>query len=263
MRSIIRWALFVAVVASPLRAQERTPIASYDMSGTHLAIEASPDSGVFVTISDDTIAGSAWFAPARVVEWSDSLGAALWISPRRLPGSGWFRFGGPLHSANGRFRVTVTRSFETDPAGVYRFAFDGVGANDGISVDLNLTQLRHVVASMRLAAGRADPLGAAATEPIYYEFLVTKPVAVKHSGATPQWPPSLVGRRGGGSVLVQFVVDTNGVAVMSTFDVVETNDMAFAVEVWRVMPTYLFTPAELNGRRVSQWVRLPFEFVPR
>lgn len=263
MRPIIRWGLvtpfFAMLAVAPARAQAPAPIASYDVSGTHSAIDVDPDSGVRVTMSRDSVSGAARFTAQSIVGWSDSLGVAAW-SPRHEPSTTkWFQFGGAMRSTNDRYGLGVVRSFGTD-SGSYWLAFYAEGLRDPIKVELNWKQLNHVVGLMLFAASRVDSFAVFAPDHVYYEIGVTKPVSATRDNPIPRWPLALLSKRTSASVLVQFVVDTAGRPVMSTYTLVLTSNMAFADEVLRVLPSYRFNPAELDGHLVSQWARLPFVF---
>jgi hypothetical protein len=47
---------------------------------------------------------------------------------------------------------------------------------------------------------------------------------------------------------------------MNSFSIIETTDERFAEEVRKVLPSYRFVPAQLNGRPVRMHVNLPFQF---
>jgi outer membrane biosynthesis protein TonB len=59
---------------------------------------------------------------------------------------------------------------------------------------------------------------------------------------------------------VQFVVDENGEAQMSTFKVIKSSDPAFTEAVKRSVSASTFFPAEVEGRKVRQLVQLPYKF---
>ncbi len=61
-------------------------------------------------------------------------------------------------------------------------------------------------------------------------------------------------------VLVEFVVDTLGRVEPTSVRVVESDHPYFSDAVLRALPVYRFLPAEVQGRRVRQLVRLPFRF---
>ena len=83
----------------------------------------------------------------------------------------------------------------------------------------------------------------------YFEYQVERP-------AEPQSVPTGPSRPGPDAALVQFVVDTAGVAEPATVKVVEPAQAASArllatVAMWR------FTPAQVYGCRVRQVVQVP------
>jgi hypothetical protein len=263
MRPTIRWSLwapaFTVLAIAPCRAQAPASIASYEIGGTHLAVDAVPDSGVLVTMSRDSASGAVLFAPASVVEWSDSLGAAAGSPTHEPSTTQWFHFGGVMRSTNGRYGLGVVRSFGKD-AGVFRLTFAADEHSDPITVDLNWKQLKHFLGLMLFAASRVDSFAVFAPDHVYYELGVTTPVTAKRDNPIPRWPAHFVGTSIEASVLVQFVVDTAGRPVMSSYTLLATSNMAFADEVRRVLPSYRFNPAELDGHLVAQWAALPFVF---
>jgi protein TonB len=102
--------------------------------------------------------------------------------------------------------------------------------------------------------------GGTPTDQPLFEFQVEKPVLAKDGNPVPKYPGMLESSRVEGDVLVQFVVDTLGRAEMNTYKVLKTSNELFAQEVRRVLPFYKFYPAEAGGRKVKQFVQLPFRF---
>jgi TonB family protein len=100
--------------------------------------------------------------------------------------------------------------------------------------------------SVRVAADSTAPL---------FEYQVEHPVVLIDCGEPPH-PSELMD----GSVLVQFVVGTDGRAVMSTFKVLKSTDGRLSAAVRRVIPKCSFWPAEVAGKKVKQYVQMPFEF---
>jgi TonB family protein len=96
-----------------------------------------------------------------------------------------------------------------------------------------------------------------------HEYQVTKPALPKEGNPAPRYPRMLEMARVEGSVLVQFVIDTNGVAEMNTLKILKASDERFADAVIDVLPSYRFTPAESDGHKVRQYVSLPFLFKER
>jgi hypothetical protein len=100
--------------------------------------------------------------------------------------------------------------------------------------------------------------------------LPQKPVEAMPGNPPPSYPWRRVNPAVDGHVLVEVVIDTTGRASMSTFKVLKadgdpsatrTDGDAFADAVRRILPTYRFTAAELDGKKVCQWVRWPFTFL--
>jgi TonB family protein len=97
---------------------------------------------------------------------------------------------------------------------------------------------------------------------LYTEDQVDVPVAADTlDPVTPQYPDSL--RRAGveGHAMVEFVVDTTGLADMETFGSVLSTHPRFLEEARRAVGGARFTPAVKDGRRVRQLVQLTFRFV--
>ena len=94
----------------------------------------------------------------------------------------------------------------------------------------------------------------------YFEFQVTKQVAVRPGGAVPRYPDELRAAGIEGKVLAQFVVDTLGHADMAEFKVLKSDHDLFTATVKNVLPMTRFYPAELSGHKVKQLVQMPFEF---
>lgn len=94
----------------------------------------------------------------------------------------------------------------------------------------------------------------------YLEFEVEKQVETKRHMGAPRYPPELKSRGVEGDVLVQFVVDTTGLAILETFRVLRSPDPAFTLAVRAWLPKARFSPAEIGGRYVRQMVQQPFSF---
>lgn len=96
---------------------------------------------------------------------------------------------------------------------------------------------------------------------VYYEFEVAKSVAPFPGQRAPRYPDDL--RKSGiqGEVMARFVVDTLGRFVDGSFSVLAGSDPRFAPAVLDALQTFAFYPAELsNGRKVRQYVHMPFQF---
>ena len=90
---------------------------------------------------------------------------------------------------------------------------------------------------------------------------VEKPAMPRSGNPSPKYPSVLESSRVEGAVLVQFVVDTLGVADMSTFKVLDATNDLFAESTRATLSKWRFYPAEASGRKVRQFVQLPLKFV--
>jgi protein TonB len=90
---------------------------------------------------------------------------------------------------------------------------------------------------------------------------VEKPATPRNGNPSPKYPSLLESSRVQGDVLVQFVVDTLGVADMSTFKVLDATNELFAESTRASLAKWRFFPAEAGGRKVRQIVQLPLRFV--
>lgn len=99
----------------------------------------------------------------------------------------------------------------------------------------------------------------ASGETTYYEFQVDEPVRVD-SMAAPVYPAALRAGSVQGEVLVQFVVDAGGRAVMETFRTLRTSHGDFVPPVRDAVAAARFRPARRQGVAVRQFVQMPFAF---
>ncbi|MEP6729226.1 MAG: TonB family protein [bacterium] len=78
----------------------------------------------------------------------------------------------------------------------------------------------------------------------------------------PRYPDSLFRARVPGQVVVEFVVDSAGMVEAATIDVLASSHPLFTASVREALLSAHFYPAWAKGRRVRQFVQLPFSFVP-
>lgn len=78
----------------------------------------------------------------------------------------------------------------------------------------------------------------------------------------PLYPDSLYASGTPGTVLVEFVVDAEGVVQPETFSLVTATHPAFGEAVRRAILSQRFVPAMRAGERVAQVVQMPFSFQP-
>ena len=95
---------------------------------------------------------------------------------------------------------------------------------------------------------------------IMTEFMVDSAVVRTEDGVAPLYPESMLRRRIEGSVIVQYVVDTLGIADTATFRVISATHPDFARAVKYTLPQMRFRPAMMANRLVPQLVQQPFAF---
>jgi protein TonB len=102
--------------------------------------------------------------------------------------------------------------------------------------------------------------GGNAGEPLF-AAQVEKPAMPRNGNPSPKYPSLLESSRIEGAVLVQFIVDTLGVADMRSFKVLDATNDLFAESTRATLSTWRFFPAEAGGHKVRQIVQLPLKFV--
>jgi protein TonB len=108
--------------------------------------------------------------------------------------------------------------------------------------------------------GRGGAGGAGGEPGAYFDWQVERPVVPRPGNVGPAYPDLLRTAGIEGTVLAQFVVDTMGRVVPSTFTVVKSDHPLFAQAVERALTRMRFLPAEVGGRKVPQLVVQPFQF---
>src|SRR5207249_4964042 len=116
-----------------------------------------------------------------------------------------------------------------------------------------------VVSSVAMGA-QATPPPAPLPSPIYFDYQVDKPVSPSPKNKGAVYPKELRAAGVEGQVTVKFVVDADGRAVTSTVEIIRSDNDLFTKAVRDVMPTLRFTPAEIKGKKVAQFVQMPFQF---
>jgi protein TonB len=96
--------------------------------------------------------------------------------------------------------------------------------------------------------------------PSYFEFQVEKQAAPMPGNAPARYPDALRAAAVEGQVDAQFVVDTTGRVVMSTFKVLKSSDVLFTNSVKSALADMKFYPAEVGSRKVRQLMQMPFVF---
>jgi TonB family protein len=99
---------------------------------------------------------------------------------------------------------------------------------------------------------------------VYTPDQVDKPVAADPQHAVSvEYPAPLFASGVGGSVIAEFVVDTDGKVQDGTFGIVSSTDPLLSDAVRRAVEVATFRPAMLRGSPVKQVVQQPFSFPPR
>ena len=104
------------------------------------------------------------------------------------------------------------------------------------------------------------PTEVAAGQP-YFDFQVEVPAQMAPGNTFPRYPDALRAQHISGTVLAQFVVNTDGTPDVSTFKAVRSTDPAFTVSVREALATMRFKPALVGGKAVRQLVQTPFAFM--
>jgi hypothetical protein len=105
----------------------------------------------------------------------------------------------------------------------------------------------------------ASPVSAS-TEETFFNFQVEKQAGPTAASGLPAYPEPLRVANVEGMALAQFVVDTMGLAEVSTFKILHSTDPWFTSAVYGVLPRLRLTPAEIKGRKVRELVQEPFAF---
>lgn len=86
-------------------------------------------------------------------------------------------------------------------------------------------------------------------------------IAVRYEdSAAPPYPETMLRRKIEGTVIVQYVVDTSGMADTASFQVLYASHRDFAQSVKSTLPRMRFRPAVIGTQRVKQLVQQPFSF---
>lgn len=228
----VRVALAFVALSAPALAQNGdhdTPVYHYTSSVSTLSVYTdTTHSRVTVLIASGDFGHRAQFPAPKVLTWLNS-GMKDSLSD------------GPTDDA-----VSLAVIHDT-PCSV-RLS-QTVGAGYGMAIPCGeIVRFRD---AMLTAAGQA---------PVYFDFQVEKQVATMAGSPTPAYPEAERHAKVEGTVLAQFVVDTNGRPVMRTFKVLKGTDQEFVDAVRRALPHMRFYPAEIDGHRVNQLVQEPFTF---
>lgn len=91
-------------------------------------------------------------------------------------------------------------------------------------------------------------------------WLFARPVTAVPGNPKPDYPADLRQGKVEGEVVLDFVVDQDGLARPETMQVVKKTNSAFVLAVREVLPRLRFNPATIDGCPVAMLVQLPFGF---
>jgi len=113
----------------------------------------------------------------------------------------------------------------------------------------------------RPSAAGAQASDFSTAQRVYVESELDRPVVRDPLSAAPEYPAELEKARVEGTVAVEYVVDTTGLADTASLRVVHFTNIDFADAVRHALPRMRFAPAELSGRHVAERVFQQFKFV--
>ena len=96
---------------------------------------------------------------------------------------------------------------------------------------------------------------------VYIESEMGRPVRRDPASAAPSYPDYLQKEGIEGTVAVEYVVDTTGLADSASLRILRTTHPAFAEAVRAALPGMRFEPGEVGGQLVRQLVTQEFRFV--
>jgi protein TonB len=111
-----------------------------------------------------------------------------------------------------------------------------------------------------IAKGVEGGTGPVISDAPLFEFQVEKPAMHLPGTGSLVYPTILKNANIQGTVTAMFVVDTTGMADVSTFKVLESTHDLFTAEVRKNLTKMRFIPAEVGGRKVKMWVQQAFQF---
>jgi TonB family protein len=146
--------------------------------------------------------------------------------------------------ADGTFILTVPGG------GSYRVRLTAPDAEAFVSDSLKLADGEYIAHQFPI-----DP-----TPRVYLEPEVHRRATPMAGTKAPRYPESLRQTGVTGCVIAEFVVDEKGIPDSASFRVAKFTHVDFVKAILAVLPTWRFTPAQVDGRNVRQVVRQPFTF---
>lgn len=105
-----------------------------------------------------------------------------------------------------------------------------------------------------------EQLGSEGSDTVFTIIEVDTAARRLAESAAPRYPQELLEKRVEGEAIVQFVVDTTGLADTTSFVVVLASHPDFARSVRQALPGMRFSTARIGSMKVRQLVELPFAF---
>ena len=96
---------------------------------------------------------------------------------------------------------------------------------------------------------------------VYIESEMGRPVRRDPASAAPSYPDFLQKQGIEGTVAVEYIVDTTGLADSASLRILRTTHPAFAEAVRAALPGMRFEPGEVGGQLVRQLVTQEFRFI--
>jgi hypothetical protein len=159
-------------------------------------------------------------------------------------------------SVNRDIVVELTR-FGPDSAPLHQCAVKLGGWMAGVTFSVDSAQRLFSLLHGRPPVASPTP---ASTEETFFDFQVEKQVRPIAGSGLPVYPEPLRVANVEGEALAQFVVDTMGLAQMSTFRILKSTDPWFTSAVYGLLPRLRLAPAEIKGRKVRELVQEPYAF---
>jgi len=190
-------------------------------------------------------------APAR----AQTIAGRAVQGPSRVPAAGIVAIA--TDSAMGT--VTMTRA---DSSGIFYLTVPHAGTYglvfvSGLALPQSAGKVRIAASDFR----EATYVVTMEPEIAFIEKEVDKHAAPYPGNKAPLYPDSLRNTNVEGDVLMEFVVDSTGRAIPSTYFALRTSDPRFIQAVIDALPAMRFFPAERRGRPVAERVTMPFQFL--
>jgi hypothetical protein len=158
------------------------------------------------------------------------------------------------------------RTGSTEAVRYLEMAPEGLGVGTGAEtagIELAMTTRRpsEDVGNVGIDSINADErFGNDAADSVFTIIEVDTAAARLPESAAPQYPAELLIKRVQGQAIVQFIVDTNGLADVTSFTIVLASHPDFAASVRQALPGMRFASARIGSTKVRQLVELPFSF---